>query len=1260
MSPWNGLLIVAVGAHAIPRSARPMRHYESVSSIVINSFFATGRFAPGTRMRAKELLPRQSLARRSSTPITPDFFTPNPRRVKGKARANSGVSQVNLLPDELKQECARTWLLDTAFWEQFRFEGTHSLELWIDFRKIYEFLGLDLDRLVFTYPARLPRHCTPARAIPSSQRRHATPRHFSPRITHPPPRPRPFSDSASQYAYASSSTSTSYYPFDYLESLIRPLCAATPQESADPDKAWEAFLVMVEVKDVVMPRRLKPPLLVFATKLASGAFTIACDSSSNPAEEMSSRAAKVRRILEAITDSSYPPRQELDILEVRCMALEGRFAEVEAILDKYREGDLTSEDALDATPFVQISQTMIQAIENLHGPEAAYDWLVSHWGTLERYLWTKPLLIYSRAGRVAVANLRNTLMHVVERIENPGAFLTERIRTQPDGLWKEVGEHFIDAFCALRLPKEARDVMREMERLSIPPSVDIRLVLVKALAKERNFWLARELYTQVCKETEDVREAELREVWSTGLYLHAREGSVARAWEIFTRLKERNWVNFEIIALMLHATAVKGLVERTIETFEHFFPRAKPSQLIYGQPERTHYTEVLFAHAQAGNMDRIHTWLKRMTEDKIVPDAYTYAILLKGFGSSSDITSFYKLLWRMKSSGIKLGLHGYTTVISLLAQTGDSVGAERTYQQALRDGIKPDIKMLNALMHAHVQSGHWQGVVDVFDHIQTLPGKRHRPTTATYNTILKAYVLLGTPFSIVSDLVMEQEALGTRPDAHTYALLVQSACDNEEFDLALGLLSHMDRLVSKTGSEVKVTIFVLSILMGSFLRRGDKVRAREMFEQMESRNIVPTAITYSTIIHAYARGKTSETLQLAETFLRQLVSEKSEDDGLRAGWVASSGGRSLALDTLYQPLMHIYAKIRQVEDVERLQQELLDQGGRASLGSLTALLAAYRNTGDVEAGKEAWSLIYDMASQRSKFGDILSGDEIEPKTSTTGRQEFISQSNILCVPLSIYIDLLSSTGDHMEVARVWDELRTHGFTFDSHNWNHLIIALIRAGDPERAFAILERVILPNATPASSAGEAEYGRRSGQPDSPLSIVGGNNEASLPIQDESPAEPRAWSEVNVHKRSRRMEGVRRISKHLESHPTMDVNPRGDFAHRLEALQLIPFTWNSWRPHSVTLSVLSKALTRLGSGRPLLPIQGKLDTHEPDRSVSHEPAASANGSTPSPEPANVVLNRIYSNYREAVRVVREFERREGQWTAGLVDDEQSIRWT
>jgi hypothetical protein len=45
---------------------------------------------------------------------------------------------------------------------------------------------------------------------------------------------------------------------------------------------------------------------------------------------------------------------------------------------------------------------------------------------------------------------------------------------------------------------------------------------------------------------------------------------------------------------------------------------------------------------------------------------------------------------------------------------------------------------------------------------------------------------------------------------------------------------------------------------------------------------------------------------------------------------------------------------------------------------------------------------------------------------------------------------------------------------------------------------------------------------------------------------------------------------------------------------------------------------------------------------------------------EPARATHRRIYADYPEAVKVVREFERRENERAMGSPEDEQSIRWT
>ena len=71
-------------------------------------------------------------------------------------------------------------------------------------------------------------------------------------------------------------------------------------------------------------------------------------------------------------------------------------------------------------------------------------------------------------------------------------------------------------------------------------------------------------------------------------------------------------------------------------------------------------------------------------------------------------------------------------------------------------------------------------------------------------------------------------------------------------------------------------------------------------------------------------------------------------------------------------------------------------------------------------------------------------------------------SSILSVPLSIHMDALSAAGEHDEVAHVVQNVKDAGFEYDAYNWNQMAISLIRAGEPMRAFDIVQKVLIPVA------------------------------------------------------------------------------------------------------------------------------------------------------------------------------------------------------
>ncbi len=164
-------------------------------------------------------------------------------------------------------------------------------------------------------------------------------------------------------------------------------------------------------------------------------------------------------------------------------------------------------------------------------------------------------------------------------------------------------------------------------------------------------------------------------------------------------------------------------------------------------------------------------------------------------------------------------------------------------------------------------------------------------------------------------------------------------------------------------------------------------------------------------------------------------------------------------------------------------------------------------------------------------------------------------------------------------------MRLEGFTFDSHNWNHLAVALVRAGEPERAFEVVERVILPYRRLLRRASH----KRHAHLDSPLI-------AALPplkegVLDRPPSEPPMRNEKRSHKTGLLM------ARRLAYGPTLR---KQDFAHPLHILYQFSPAWDAWRPHGLLLTLLRQVLRHLRHGNLIKSLQSAED-REFDRAVA-----------------------------------------------------------
>ncbi|KAJ1308899.1 hypothetical protein OPQ81_004586 [Rhizoctonia solani] len=646
--------------------------------------------------------------------------------------------------------------------------------------------------------------------------------------------------------------------------------------------------------------------------------------------------------------------------------------------------------------------------------------------------------------------------------------------------------------------------------------------------------------------------------------------------------------------LLLQAEAVQGNAERAVALFNDLFG-PDSGQNSY-KPNKHHYSTVIAAHARCGDETGASEWLRRMAKAGIRPDLAVYNSILHIFALRNDATGVAGVLKRMKKSGIERDIRTVTILVSMYARRGDPVGAEQVVRHALTiPGFTPDRKLLNSLLSAHINAASWHGVIRVFDWMVSMKSFKLRPEIDTMNNVLKAYVYMGAPLSTVTRVFTRLKNFGLRPNSRSYLMLIQSACDASRMDVAWRAFSELEATATKQFNPINA--YILTLMMGGYLRKGDKIQARTIYEEMQARGIHPTAVSFRVILSAYANERTEESLKAAEMFMASLL-ESSPHQG--EGWRKARTVRGDPIMTVFAPLLVAHGRSLRPTDVEAKFRQMLELGAEPTIESFTLLMDAYRRIGNIDLVVEAWEQLYKFAvkDHHAQIESTQKPGEYDPMTSR--------RSNVLSIGLSIYIDALSQAGRHKEIALAWQKARKDGFAFDAHNWNHLSIALVRAGEPERAFEVVERVLIPYSQFTDRAIKTRNRK------SPSLLTEEPNTQVTPNNHES-----QLTLVKPRERARVMRSLtERGVAHLLEDEQGDPN---DVVYSLHILHQMSPTQNLWVPHQRTLVELATAAQRLKRGLMVTPRRALGDEAPTEEVRSDE--------------AYAILDRIKQEYPNAL---------------------------
>ncbi|KAK3004717.1 hypothetical protein RJ639_018055 [Escallonia herrerae] len=199
---------------------------------------------------------------------------------------------------------------------------------------------------------------------------------------------------------------------------------------------------------------------------------------------------------------------------------------------------------------------------------------------------------------------------------------------------------------------------------------------------------------------------------------------------------------------------------------------------------------------------------------ELVPDSFTYSILVKCYCKKDDPTEAYRVLVEM-----------------------------------VENGFQPNVATFTVLMNALCKKGRLQKAFEV---IRVMGRVGCEPTINTYNCLLKGLCYVGRIEEAYEMLMKIKKS--KKPDIYTYTAVMDGFCIVGRSNEAMELLDEAE----ETGLIPNVVRF--NTLFNGYFKEGRPLDGLGLLKQMKERNCAPDCISYSALLHGRSR-KEKELLQ---------------------------------------------------------------------------------------------------------------------------------------------------------------------------------------------------------------------------------------------------------------------------------------------------------------------------------------------------------------------------------------------------------------
>ncbi|KAJ7977012.1 Pentatricopeptide repeat-containing protein [Quillaja saponaria] len=393
-----------------------------------------------------------------------------------------------------------------------------------------------------------------------------------------------------------------------------------------------------------------------------------------------------------------------------------------------------------------------------------------------------------------------------------------------------------------------------------------------------------------------------------------------------------------------------------------------PQIVADSRPDTAAFNAVLNACANLGDTKKFLQLFDEMPQFGAEPDVLTYNVMIKLCARADRKDLLVVVLERILEVGIPLCMTTLQSLVAAYVGFGDLETAEKMVQamreqktdlcKILRDSnsenlcqsdsdifpkllpnsvnpsdkeppllpkaYSPNSRIYTTLMKGYMNAGRVTDTVRMLEAMRRQDDNASHPDHVTYTTVVSALVKVGS-MDRARQVLAEMTRIGVPANRITYNILLKGYCKQLQLDKAKELLREM-----ADEAAIEPDVVSYNILIDGCILVDDSAGALAFFNEMRAKGIVPTKISYTTLMKAFA-------LTGQPKLAHNVFDEMLSDPRVKADLIA------------WNMLVEGYCRLGLVEEGKKIIEKMKENGlypNISTYGSLANGIALARKPGE--------------------------------------------------------------------------------------------------------------------------------------------------------------------------------------------------------------------------------------------------------------------------------------------------------------------------